>query len=274
MNNKHRAVWAVGALILVFLALLIWYMWTHPAPRALAPGDVATTTPPTLVGEPLHIIDNGKHYEIDAAYPSATPLHGSAGAEADTAAVGIMRGFAQKTIDAFKEENQLTTMTDEEFAELTFGRDAMYAMDIDYKLYEGSKTVSYVYAIYQDTMGAHPNTYYRTFTFDKASGEALELADLFAPGAQYLERLSVRTRADLPKIMAKMGEITPAEVDTDYINSGTLPIADSFGNFAVDDANLVMIFPPYQVGPYVYGTIEVPIPLSSLSDILNPKYRP
>ena len=70
MNNKHRALWAVGALIAVFLALVIWYMWTHPAPRALAPGDVATTTPSTFVDNPLHIVDNSQFYEIDVTYPS------------------------------------------------------------------------------------------------------------------------------------------------------------------------------------------------------------
>lgn len=268
MNNKHRALWAVGVLLLVFLGILVWYLWSHSVPRALAPGNIATSSPPTVVGEPLHIVDNGQYYEINAAYPSATPLHNSAGAEADREAVSAMRTFAQNSVNTFKESAE-TDLPGMDFAQ---GR--KYEMDIDYKLYESPKTVSYVYTIYQDTFGAHPNTYYRTFTFDRMSGEALELGDLFASGAPYLERLSERTRADLPKIMAKMGEITPAEVDTDYINSGTLPIADSFNNFVIEGPNLLMIFPPYQVGPYVYGTIEVPIPLSSLSTILNLKYRP
>lgn len=275
MNNKRKALCAVGGLIVVFISLVGWYMWTRPAPRAFAPGDVATTTPPAVVvGEPLHIVDNGQFYEIDVTYPSATPLNASAGPAADAAAVSAMKTFAEQQIDAFKENNGLTTMSAAEFAELTFGRDAKYAMNMEYKVYESPKTVSYVYSLYQDTMGAHPNTYYRTFTFDKASGESLHLDDLFAPGAPYLDRLSERTRADLPKIMAKMAEMTSDEVDHDYINSGTMPIADSFGNFALEGPNLLMIFPPYQVGPYVYGTITDPVPLSSLSSILNPKYRP
>jgi len=273
MNNKRRALWAVGGLIIVFLGLVVWYMWTHPAPSALAPGGTATTTPSAFIDKPLHIVDNGQFYEIDVMYPSATPLSESAGAEADAAAVSSMKTFAEQQIEAFKENNGLANMTSAEFVELTFGRDAKYAMTMEYKTYEGPKTVSYVYSLYHDTLGAHPNTYYRTFTFDKASGEGIHLDDLFAPGAPYLERLSERTRADLPNIMARMAEITPAEVDSDYINSGTMPISDSFGNFAVDGSNLLMIFPPYQVGPYVYGTIIDPIPLSSLNSILAPEYR-
>lgn len=274
MNNKHRALWAVGGLVAVFLGLAGWYMWTHPAPSALAPGEQATTTPSAFVDKPLHIVDNGRFYEIDVTYPSVTPLAATAGTEADTAAVVAMRTFAEQQVEYFKENNGLNGMTAAQFAELTFGRDAKYAMGMEYKIYEGPQTVSFVYTLYQDTMGAHPNTYYRTFTFDKASGDGLHLDDLFASGAPYLERLSERTRADLPGIMAKMAEISPAEVDKDYIDSGTMPIADSFGNFAIDGANLLMIFPPYQVGPYVYGTITDSIPLSSLSGILDPNYRP
>lgn len=274
MNNKQKALLATGVLIVVFLGLVTWYMWTHPAPHALAPGGTATTTPSTFVDSPLHIVDNGRFYEIDVTYPSATPLSISAGAEADAAAVGAMKTFAEQQVLGFKENNGLIGITAEEFAQMTFGRDAKYAMTMEYQIYEGSKTVSYVYVMYQDTLGAHPNTYYRTFTFDKESGEGIHLDELFAQGSPYLERLSERTRADLPNIMAKMAQITPAEVDKDYINSGTMPIADSFGNFAIQDSNLLMIFPPYQVGPYVYGTIIDPIPLSAMNTVLNPKYRP
>lgn len=272
MNNKHRALLAIAALIVVFLGLLFWYRIAHRAPGSGVPSQTATTTPETPA-RTLHLTDSSPYYDIDTAYPSSTPLRASAGAKADLAAVRAMRGFEQNTIEAFKENNGLTNMTAEEFAQMTFGRDAKYAMTIEYKVYESPKTVSYVYSIYQDTLGAHPNTYYRTFTFDRATGNEVGLEDLFASGAPYLERLSARTRADLPAIMARMAEITPAEVDHDYINSGTLPEADAFQNFAIDGDTLLVIFPPYQVGPYVYGTIIDPVPFSTLSDILNPRYR-
>ena len=87
-------------------------------------------------------------------------------------------------------------------------------------------------------------------------------------------RLSTRTRADLPNIMGQMADMPPENVDAKYIASGTMPIEDSFQNFAVDNDTLLMIFPPYQVGPYVYGTITDPIPLSDLKDILSAEYRP
>jgi hypothetical protein len=74
--------------------------------------------------------------------------------------------------------------------------------------------------------------------------------------------------------MGKMADMPPENVDKDYIASGTLPIDDAFQNFAIDNDTLLMIFPPYQVGPYVYGTVTDPIPLSALKDIIDPEYRP
>lgn len=275
MNNKHHAVWAVIALLIVFLGILIWRM-IDPTPRAVAPGaQIGTTTPEAVAtAEPVHIKDSGRFYDIDAAYPSVTLLKVSAGPEKDAAAVALMRTFEENTIQAFKEANNLTSMTEAQFNEIAFGRDARFGMTIEYSLAESPKTITYLYLIYQDTLGAHPNTYYRTFTFDRSTGENIHLDEIFAPGTPYLERLSERARRDLPGIMAKRAETTPDTIDRDNINSGTLPIADAFQNFAIEGNTLRLIFPPYQVGAYAFGTVEVPIPLQDFANILNSKYRP
>lgn len=269
MNNKHHAVWAVIALLIVFLGILVWRMFVNPTPRVLAPGNISTTTPGATSTPPVTITDSGQYHDAEAKYPGSTPLAQSAGAEADASAVSTMKGFVENVVNGFKERasEQMPGMQD-------FSQGRKYTMGIDYTFSEGPQTISYVYLIYEDTLGAHPNTYYRTFTFDRGTGEAISLEGLFAPGTPYLERLSARTRADLPEIMAKRAETTPDQVDRDYIHTGTIPEMDAFGNFAIEGSVLRIIFPPYQVGPYAYGTVEVPIPLSSLSDILNPKYRP
>jgi hypothetical protein len=197
MNNKHQAVIAVAILILVFIGLIAWFHYGKQVYRAPVPDGTATTTPNgDIVVEPLHIREETRFYEIDMAYPPSTPLRASAGADADARAVAAMKGFAQNTLEAFKENNELANMTEAKFAEITFNRDAKYAMTTEYKLYTSPKTISYVFSIYQDTMGAHPNTYYRSFTFDRDTGHALHLGELFVPGAPYLERLSKRTRTD------------------------------------------------------------------------------
>ncbi len=105
----------------------------------------------------------------------------------------------------------------------------------------------------------HPNGYYRTFTFDTKSGAALELGDLFAPGASYLDTLSRIARAKLPAQIATAENVSVSEVDTHFHHQGTVPEEDSFQNFYLEGSNLVIIFPSYQVGPYVLGVVSLTI---------------
>lgn len=277
MNNKHLAVWGVVALLVVFLGIFMWYLLGGRAPESVVPpaditdGQATSTTP--FASEPISIVENTQYYELEGSYPNATPLVVTAGSEANAAAVARLQSFVRDSLADFKSNNNLVNITPQriETEMLVDGR--VYATGLEYKLHEGPKTVTYVYQIYENTLGAHPNTYYRTFTFDRATGAELSLADLFTPGSNYLLQLSERTRAALPGIMAKMAEMSESEVDMAYIFDGTKTEAASFQSFAIDGSNLIIIFPPYQVAPYVYGRIDVSIPLSSLSGILKEQYR-
>lgn len=274
MNNKHKATWAVVVLLAAFLGILVWYLVMDRAPVELPAPDTATTTPAAVSSEPVHITENTQYYELDAEYPNSTPLAASAGAQADARAVSRLKTFAEGQLATFKEANDLESITPAraEAEMLVDGR--TYAIGMDYTLHEGQKTITYVYQIFENTLGAHPNTTYRTFTFDRATGAELSLGDLFTPGSGYLARLSELTRAALPGIMANMANMSESEVDRDYINSGTEPSAESFQSFAIDGTDLVIIFPPYQVAPYVYGRLDVEIPLSDLNGLLKEHFRP
>lgn len=267
MNNKHTAVIGVGILIVIFVGLAIWYMALHPAPVSQnQDGMPIAPVPQPQLAPAEHIRENAQYYEIDAAYPSDVPLRGAAG----TDAVGLMRSFAEKEIARFKDNGNFANLTAQDIA-MQYRDGRKEGLTIDYKVFQGAQTLSYVYTLFEDTLGAHPNTYYRTFTFDTVSGEALDLDSLFLPTANYLDRLSRESRAALPALIsAKM----QATADQDMILSGTQPEADTFQSFYIEGTNLVLVFPPYQVGPYVLGTVLLPIPLSSLSDILQPKYLP
>ena len=60
-------------------------------------------------------------------------------------------------------------------------------------------------------------------------------------------------------------------MDMEYIKSGTLPEEDAFQSFYFEGSTLVLLFPPYQIGPYALGMILLPIPASELKD-LRPAY--
>jgi hypothetical protein len=149
------------------------------------------------------------------------------------------------------------------------------ALSSEYKMYTGARTATYTFLIYEDTLGAHPNGYYQTFTFDTKTGAELSLADIFLPSIPYLERVSNRVRTDLPGIIDKMSSDggNSTFTDTDSIKMGTQPVKENFSNFYISGKNLVFVFEPYQVGPYALGTVEDPIPLAQLADSLKIEYR-
>jgi hypothetical protein len=127
--------------------------------------------------------------------------------------------------------------------------------------------------IVQDTLGAHPNTYYRTFTYDTKTGEGITIGDLFADNVNYNQLLSTATRKVLPSVIAAHEGVSVNDVDLGMIKSGTLPEEDSFQNWYLDGTQLVIIFPPYQVSPYAAGLIEVRLPLTSFGTNVSASYR-
>ncbi len=264
MTQRIKSLLPAIVLGVVILAGVIWYISHVPAPAALAPAPAPAAT------EPAKIAEEAPYYTVDATYPTQTTLATSASLQADQAAVATMKSYVEGQIAQFKKDGNFPNLSAEDIQMLGLG-ERKYAIGIEYKTYESSSTLSYVYQLFVDTGGAHPNTSYHTFTFDKKTGALLTLKDVFTPNAPYLQTLSTKSRAVLPGKIAAMESVTVKEVDTDYINSGTKPEAEAFQNFYFEGSNLVLLFPPYQVGPYVLGMIELPIPTSELGD-LRPEF--
>jgi hypothetical protein len=276
LNYKHHAVIAVGILLAILAIISIGYWVTYrnvgvatPATQtatSTVPTQVATSTSDTHAVQKLDLTEHAQYYDIDTSYPSTAGLPG----QTDAQAIAFMKGFVQNTIDAFKESGNFSKLTPAEAKTQGLDRNK-YSLGIDYVTYHGARTVSYVYTIEQDTGGAHPNTFFRTFTFDTSNGGSLGLAGLFKTGTKYLTLVSTQTRADLPAIIKKLSGYS---VDTKSIINGTQPQEDSFQNFAIDGNTLRIIFPPAQVGPYSLGTVVDPIPLASKSfkAVVLPQY--
>lgn len=256
-----------GSLIIIILVLAVWYMATHPAPEPFSPLPVASSTPVAAALPPQTIEEHAQYYDVEAVYPAETALKATAGTAADLAAVARMKGFVEETVGEFKLQGNFNNLSPEDIQMMGFSDGRKESLVIEYEEKSGASTVSYVYSIYLDTLGAHPNAFFRTFTFDQKTGASLAIGDLFTPRSDYLKRLSAITRFELDK---SLGEFA----DVDYINQGTTAEALNFQSFAIESNALVIIFPPYQVAPYAAGIQKVSIPLSQLKDILKPAYLP
>ncbi|MEO6968001.1 MAG: DUF3298 domain-containing protein [Rhodanobacteraceae bacterium] len=142
-----------------------------------------------------------------------------------------------------------------------------------------------------DTGGAHPLPIDASFVYDTRSQHVIALDDLFANPDAACRQLAQFARAAVTKKMLaqtpKPGEGSPEAIKEwmantrQMIDDGTKPSTDNFSNFVVRAApnaadpspGLTLIFRPYQVAAYVYGTQTVDVPTAVFGQYLNPQYR-
>lgn len=142
----------------------------------------------------------------------------------------------------------------------------------------------------EDTGGAHPIPIQATFVFDRKAGKLITLDDLFADPAGARVALAKVARATLLKrFMASAptsGEGSPAALREwranmlQMLDGGTRPTSVNYSLFVVragasaDGASpgLTLVFAPYQVAPYVYGTQTVDVPAAAFAKFLQPRY--
>ena len=142
----------------------------------------------------------------------------------------------------------------------------------------------------QDTGGAHPMPVEAAFVFDRKAGKLITLDDLFAdPDTARKALANFAHDALLKKFMAnapKPGESSPAAIRewksnmTQMLGDGTKPTSVNYSVFVVRagaasnaaSPGLTLIFPPYQVAPYVYGTQTVDVPAGVFAKFLKPAY--
>lgn len=138
-----------------------------------------------------------------------------------------------------------------------------YTLDIRYDSYSYQNFISYVFFIFLDTGGAHPNTYIHTITFDKDSKKVVTIESLMKKNSTILEILSKESLFQLQQSEKFQNEdLTNIH---DMLIEGTRPIAKNFRNFAFSSDGLLIFFENYQVAPYVYGSFQVKIPYSKLN---------
>ncbi|PIR83041.1 hypothetical protein COU19_02655 [Candidatus Kaiserbacteria bacterium CG10_big_fil_rev_8_21_14_0_10_56_12] len=213
------------------------------------------------------VVDHATYYDIDASYPTVTPLADSVGREADRAAITQMRSYVDEAVAEFKQEGNFDHLTPEDIHLMGFDQGRKETLRISYFSASSTPTVSYIFNLYVDTLGAHGNSTFHTFTYDLKSGAALGLEDLFVAHADYLGTLSRLSSARLPDILGN------DSYDTSMVDMGTAPIEANFENFFLDGTSLVLLFPPYAVAPYSAGSQTLAIPVSELRTLLKPTYQ-
>lgn len=112
---------------------------------------------------------------------------------------------------------------------------------------------------------AHPNSVSAVLNYDVKSGKVLKLADLFSPGARYLQALSSYCVKDLKR----QSKANNSLLDDASIQTGAGPDARNYQNWNITKKGLEITFDAYQVGAYAAGPQKVVIPYSALKELIR-----
>lgn len=148
-----------------------------------------------------------------------------------------------------------------------------YAQSLEYTLAaETPRLLGLARLAYLNTGGAHPNTALAGVIWDKATGKVVETADLFSPGADMAAADKALCDAIKAEKRKRIGDDSfntvftgcPALVSSQATlqPSGTKDRA----------AGLTVLFSPYDIGPYVEGAYEIPIPSAAFQSALKPEF--
>ncbi|GAP66218.1 hypothetical protein MBSD_n1521 [Mizugakiibacter sediminis] len=240
---------------------------TPPAPAARA----AATAAAPIAAHADH--EQDRRYRIDIVYPELP-----AGSEPLAAA---LRAYADQARRAFMQTLEGGAAPDADIPwqlKLEFGVAAHTADFIGVRARGGSYTG-----------GAHALPLVASFNYDVRERRVLALGDLFADPAAALRLLAAHARRALgeraahaaPDGSAPRPEAGDASLQRAlaWIDEGTEPRPANYAVFLIhaDPAGradgLVLLFPPYQAGPYALGTQEVQVPAAAFAALLKPRYR-
>lgn len=240
--------------ILSLVVIVLGYLAFHkkgpmePEEAPIVTEEPIDKTPaPTFGAEEDHILTEDVPL---LKYTMHYPSFGNATVDAE------LKNFVMGELALFKNEN---TLTDNHVGQNTF--------DVTYKTVRSPKMLSVIFSISGYTGGAHGSLVIKTRNYDM-TGKRIVLGGLFKANSGYLARLSELSK---PKVEAKMKEM----IGNSYpeFEEGLAPTNDNFNAFYLDaDNNLVIVFQPYQVGPWVVGAPEIIITQSEIGSIIDPVF--
>lgn len=268
MSKKHMA--GIVAAVIVALLLGAWaWLSTSTDVRiggsSDTSGEISYTLTPT--GDRRYETST-EWYVISVQYPNQTPLKQTAGPAAEVRAMQRMESWLSSQIDGFVQGGNFEQLTQEDKDIIGFSAGRRYALDISYDMYRSPHTVSYVYTVYTDTLGAHPNGYFYTVVFDTETGAELTLGDILE--GEWLPYVADQSRR---QIVNRLAEAYGGAERVVLFEEGLAPREGNFLNAYLDGEDIVILFDPYQVAAYAAGSQEVRISRSEVRDFLRAEYR-
>lgn len=216
-----------------------------------------------IIARGIHEKNKKLKYEVNAEYPQLT---GSVDPKFEKFNQTV-RGLVTKKVSDFKvgmqpEEGDTAEETPSESmsSDISVGytvwlaRDDLISVLFDVSSYESG--------------AAHPNSYSDVVNFDLQNGKLLKLADLFRPGAKYLQTIATYSIAELKKQSKQQG--SDSMLDEDWVQRGAAADSSNYESWTITKKGLAITFDSYQVAAYAAGPQHVLVPYSALKEIIKP----
>ena len=233
--------------------------WLHQEPIEFSKGV-------EIVAKQIREKNKKLKYEVAAAYPQLT---GSVDPNYEKFNQSVRSLIAKKVSD-FK-KGMTPTAEDEPTPDETPAESLGSDITIGYTVALAKDdliAIGFVVSDYE-AGAAHPNSYTEVVNFDLKNGKAIKLAELFQPGAKYLQTLSTYCIQDFKKQAKEQGANAMLD-DDDWIKRGAGPELTNYANWSIKKKGLEITFDPYQVASYAAGPQNVLVPYSALKEILKP----
>lgn len=148
-----------------------------------------------------------------------------------------------------------------EYAKEPTQENISYSLYIEYETYEYKNYISYVFFISMYTGGAHPDNSVLSINYNTQYNKIIKILNIY----DNLNNLSKISR----DLLRKNNQINSSSDQLNMILEGTEPDEYNFRNFAITENGIILFFEPYQVAPYVFGTIRITIPYNQLTANIN-----
>ncbi|MCB1290073.1 esterase [Mycolicibacterium sp.] len=133
-------------------------------------------------------------------------------------------------------------------------RNLPYEMDVSAQSFASAQTRSVVLTLFQSVGGAHPTTWYKSFTFDVSQNRPVTFDMLFAPDTKPLQEIFPLVQRQLEKDTILAGSISPGD--------GLDP--SHYQNFAVTDDAVIFFFGRGELLPSYVGETSVTLPRNEI----------
>jgi hypothetical protein len=165
--------------------------------------------------------------------------------------------FVKESIDGFEKD-----LADWQVAPEAPGEDGIW-IDSEVTL-NTNDLVSILFTVSVFFRGAaHPNHESFVLNYQLDQARILQLADMFQPQSDYLERIAAYCIQELPQHSDMLFE--------NFAQEGAAPSAENYRFWNLTLQGVQISFDQYQVAPYVAGRQQITIPYAELRSIINPQ---